>query len=241
MPEPPLEEEGLRATIAVKRPIRPRGAPGRGGFGSVRPRWWTPLVQALEPEDLPDEPVSERPPAGGTASARASRRERSGILEACALVLVALVLALTLKTYVAEAYEIKGRSMEPTFHNGERVVVLKAFYEIHRHDIVVFASSEDPSKDLVKRVVGLPGETVRVVGGRVFVNGKELEETYIRDFRPGFGDVVYEAKVPPEHYYVLGDNRPDSHDSRYFHAVPAASIRGKVVLRLWPPKALRGF
>ncbi|MGQ9589207.1 MAG: signal peptidase I, partial [Planctomycetota bacterium] len=173
--------------------------------------------------------------------ARAPRRERSGILEAFALVLVALVLALTLKTYVAEAYEIKGRSMEPTFHNGERVVVLKAFYEIHRHDIVVFASSEDPSKDLVKRVVGLPGETVRVVGGRVFVNGEELKETYIRDFRPGFGDVVYEAKVPPGHYYVLGDNRPDSHDSRYFHAVPAARIRGKVVLRLWPPRALRGF
>ncbi len=154
---------------------------------------------------------------------------------------MAFVLALSLKTYVAEAYEIKGRSMEPTFHHGERVVVLKVFYEIRRHDIVVFSSAEDPTKDLVKRVVGLPGETIRVAGGKVYIDGKPLEEDYARHFPPGAGETIYEDKVPPGHYYVLGDNRPDSHDSRYFHAVPASRIRGKVVLRWWPPGALRGF
>lgn len=181
--------------------------------------------------------VETRPSCEG----RRASGERNGVLEAFVLVLVALVLALTLKTYVAEAYEIKGRSMEPTFHHGERVVVLKAFYGIHRRDVIVFASSEDPTKDLVKRVVGLPGETLKVVGGSVYVNGVHLDETYIRNFQAGYRDTVYVSRVPEGHYYVLGDNRPDSHDSRYFQSIPAASVRGKVVVRWWPLSALESF
>ena len=200
------------------------------------------------PIDLPSYPPlpgtslsGSIPPQEAVERKASSPKERNGFVEALLLVMVALVLALTLKTYVAEAYEIKGRSMEPTFHHGERVVVLKAFYGIHRQDVIVFASSEDPTKDLVKRVVGLPGETLKVVGGSVFVNGVHLDEAYIRNFQPGYRETVYVSRVPEGHYYVLGDNRPDSHDSRYFQSIPAASVRGKVVVRWWPLSELRSF
>ena len=111
-------------------------------------------LEAVDPEASDDEP-----------EARPAALARSSVLEALVLVLLALVLALTLKTYVAEAYEIKGRSMVPTFANGERVVVLKLFYEIERGDIVIFASNEDATKDLIKRVVALPGEHIRIEDG----------------------------------------------------------------------------
>ncbi len=155
--------------------------------------------------------------------------------------MVALVLALTVKTYVAEAYEIKGRSMEKTFENGQRVVVLKSFYGIQRGDIIVFASTEDPGKDLIKRVIGLPGETVKIVGGKVYINGARINEDYALHDSRDLRDHPREERVEEGHYYVLGDNRPDSHDSRAFHAIPATSIKGKVLVRWWPLSQLSSF
>jgi signal peptidase I len=182
-------------------------------------------------------------PFSSAAGARGKpRRERSGALEALMLVLSAFLLALTLKTYVAEAYEIKGRSMEETFSDGQRVVVLKAFYALQRGDIVVFASSEDPGKDLIKRVVGLPGEVVQIRRGGVYINGKRLEEDYLKPNARGRYETTREpVRLDPNCYYVLGDNRPDSHDSRYFGEVPKGSIKGKVVVRWWPFSMFKSF
>lgn len=160
-------------------------------------------------------------------------KARSGFLEALALVFVAFALALTLKSYVAEAYEIKGRSMEPSFKTGQRVIVLKAFYEVQRSDVVVFASTEDANKDLIKRVVGLPGDQIEWRDGRVYVNGEPLQETYVEHAAPAYETSSGET-VPPGRLYVLGDNRPDSHDSRYFHSIPQSNLKGEVVLRWWP-------
>jgi signal peptidase I len=170
-----------------------------------------------------------------------SKKDRNGLVEALFLVLIALVLALTLKTYVAEAYEIKGRSMFPTFENGQRVVVLKAFYDIEREDIVVFTSKEDRAKDLIKRVVGLPGETVRIIAGQVYINGVELPEAYARHTDRDRNERPLERRIPPGHYYVLGDNRPDSHDSRSFEEIPAVNIKGKVLFRWWPFGEFKSF
>ncbi len=146
---------------------------------------------------------------------------------------MAFALALTLKSYVAEAYEIKGKSMEPNFKTGQRVLVAKAFYVVQRGDVVVFASTEDPNKDLIKRVVGLPGDRIECRDGKVFLNGEPLEEAYVvhpaRPYEP-----AHDETVPPGSYYVLGDNRPDSHDSRYFHSIPQGNLKGEVVLRWWP-------
>jgi len=172
-----------------------------------------------------------------TDDANSAPKARSGVLEALALVCVAFALALTLKTYVAEAYEIKGKSMEPSFSNGQRVVVLKAFYAVDRQDVVVFSSTEDPAKDLIKRVIGLPGETVSIRRGRVHIDGELLDETYVEFI----GSDAREELVPEDRYYVLGDNRPDSHDSRYFHAIPRENIKGEVIMRWWPVGTFRVF
>jgi signal peptidase I len=157
------------------------------------------------------------------------------------LVLLALVLALTLKTYVAEAYEIKGCSMVPTFSNGERVVVLKLFYEIMRGDIVIFSSTEDPTKDLIKRVIGLPGERVRISKGRVYVNEEPLDEDYLDDARRSHYEETPERRLGPDEYYVLGDNRDDSQDSRRFGPIGGSRIKGKVIVRWWPFREVRAF
>jgi signal peptidase I len=119
--------------------------------------------------------------------------------------------------------------------------VLKSFYSLRRGDIIVFASREDPTKDLIKRVVGLPGERVRIVGGQVHINGKKIEEGYATHSRRERGRAPKSERIPPGHYYVLGDNRPDSHDSRFFHSIPEASIKGKVVVRWWPLSDFSAF
>jgi len=195
------------------------------------------------PAGTPPELTAEGSPGNNgptlTPPTDRARRERSGVVESLVLVIVALVLALSLKTYVAEAYEIKGKSMQDTFMNGQRVVVLKCFYSIERGDIVVFASKDDPSKDLIKRVVGLPGETVRLVGGQLFVNGEKIKESYALHGVGEMGGGPW--RIPGNHYFVLGDNRPDSHDSRFFDAISAESIKGKVVVRWWPLSELSAF
>jgi signal peptidase I len=171
----------------------------------------------------------------------AARKEKNGVIEALVLVLIALVLALTLKTYVAEAYEIKGKSMQTTFESGQRVVVLKAFYSIGHGDIVVFSSSEDPAKDLIKRVIALPGETIKVAGGNVEINGRKLSEAYARHDERELRDSPIEMTIRDDEYFVLGDNRPDSHDSRSFGPIPRSSIKGKVVVRWWPPETISSY
>ena len=192
------------------------------------------------------EPTASSPSEGEAraAAVEGGRRPRSAFLEALVLVFTALLLALTLKSYVAEAYEIKGSSMEPTFQSGQRVVLLKAFYEIGRGDIVIFTSTEDENKDLIKRVVGLPGEHIRIVGDKVLINGKVLEEDYVgKSARDPYGRYhrSIEEVMGPGEFFVLGDNRGDSHDSRRFHGVPVHKIKGKVIVRWWPMGELESF
>lgn len=164
-------------------------------------------------------------------------RTRNSLLELAMVGMLALLIALLLKVYVAEAYEIRGRSMQPTFEEDERVMVLKVFYEIHRGDVIIFTSSEDPHKDLIKRVIGLPGDVVVVEDGRVTVNGEKLDEHRYVKHRDSRHERL-RVQVPEGKYYVLGDNRPDSQDSRKFQAIDASSIKGKVILRWWPPGRL---
>jgi signal peptidase I len=132
--------------------------------------------------------------------------------------------------------------MTPTLQVHDRVLVNKLSYRmhpVHRGDIIVFKAppNVDPSvKDLVKRVIGLPGETIAGrTDGHVYVNGNILNEPWLpKGLRtdPGFAPI----KVPPNSYYVLGDNRPNSRDSRYFptHFVQKKDIIGRVFLRIWP-------
>ncbi len=182
---------------------------------------------------LPADPVRKR--------GLLERCYRSAVAEIVVLVLLAFTLAMTTKTYVVEAYEIKGRSMVPTFDDGQRVVVLKLFSDIQRGDIVIFSSQDDPGKDLIKRVIALPGEQIQIRKGIVRINGKVLKEGYLEDKDYGLYDAEIDEEVGLGQIYVLGDNRDDSHDSRRFGSVSEESMKGKVVVRWWPFHEVKTF
>jgi signal peptidase I len=150
-----------------------------------------------------------------------------------ALMIMALVLV-----FVIQPVKVEGTSMLPRLHDGERIFVNKLIYyglpEIERGDIVVFWYPDDPSKSYIKRVIGLPGETVQVRDGRIMINGRELNEPYLD---PALNAADYDGPpiyVKPHYYFVMGDNRDNSSDSRSWGAVPEKYIYGKALFRYWP-------
>ena len=153
------------------------------------------------------------------------------------LVFALMIMALVL-VFVAQPVKVEGTSMLPRLHDGERIFVNKLIYyglpRIERGDIVVFWFPNDPGKSYIKRVIGLPGDTVQARGGRVFVNGKELQEPYLENslnVASGDDPPVY---VKPHYYFVMGDNRDNSSDSRSWGLVPEKYIYGKALFRYWP-------
>ncbi|MHB1444068.1 MAG: signal peptidase I [Acidimicrobiales bacterium] len=179
------------------------------------------------------------------------RAFRSG-LEWVAVVVVALAAALLVKTFVLQTFYIPSGSMEPTLQINDRVFVNKLAYDfhpIHRGDIVVFTPTPAQRRiigpgidDLIKRVIGLPGETIQGIGNRVYIDGKPLSEPYLAPgVVPTAGAVpLYKQKIPPHEYFLMGDNRADSKDSRYFGPVNQSQIVGRAFLRVWPLSRL-GF
>jgi len=170
------------------------------------------------------------------------------VLEWSIVIIAAVLLAFGVRTYVAQMFYIPSGSMLPTLQVGDRIVVDKLAYRfgsVHRGDIVVFARPplvDADYTDLVKRVIGLPGETIGVRNGHVTINGTVLSEPWLPQPEPlsepsalseGFS-LTHPYTIPPDHYFVMGDNRPDSEDSRYFGPIPGSLIVGKMVLRVWP-------
>ena len=200
-------------------------------------------TEPVEAEDVDAADVDAKTPPADPVRKRGllERCYRSAVAEIVVLVLLAFTLAMTTKTYVVEAYEIKGRSMVPTFDDGQRVVVLKLFSDIQRGDIVIFSSQDDPGKDLIKRVIALPGERIQIRKGIVRINGKVLKEGYLEDKDYGLYDAEIDEEVGLGQLYVLGDNRDDSHDSRRFGSVSEESLKGKVVVRWWPFHEVKTF
>ena len=130
---------------------------------------------------------------------------------------------------------VRGSSMAPGIHDGDRILIDQfsyLFMDIDRGDIVVLQYPLDPSVDYIKRVVGLPGDEIVMSQGRLWINGQLQQETYTLEDDP-YTDL--HRIVADDHYFVLGDNRLHSSDSREFGEVPARLVRGKVDLRLWPP------
>jgi len=152
------------------------------------------------------------------------------IIETLALTLIIfLVIHFTVQNYM-----IEGPSMQPSLNNNQFVLVNKLAYLFHapeRGDVIVFHFPNDTTKDLIKRVIGLPGDTIVITSNTVQVNGVVLKEPYIsRAVNPN----VPKYTVPPNDYFVLGDNRPVSDDSRDWGYVPRSYIIGKAVLVYWP-------
>jgi signal peptidase I len=153
--------------------------------------------------------------------------------------LPALLIALLINVFVGQATRVEGQSMEPSLHTNQRLVVEKVSYRFHgpqRFDIVVLRLPSQGEELLIKRVIGLPGETVEIRNGQVYINGQQLDEPFTaEETRPGR---YAKVTVPPLHVYVLGDNRNRSNDSRSFGPVPIENIVGRAWLSYWPPRNL---
>lgn len=144
--------------------------------------------------------------------------------------------------FVAQPVVVEGNSMTPVLRSGERLIVSKLVYydiksfswgHIERGDIVVFWYPQDPKKSFVKRIIGLPGEEVEIQNGQVFIDGKTLQEPYLNS-EENSSLLSYELKqVDAHHYFVMGDNRDNSLDSRVWGLVPKKYIYGKVFFRYW--------
>lgn len=167
-----------------------------------------------------------------------NRRTRRAV-EWVLLVALALSAAFLLRTFVLQSFYIPSNSMESTLQIGDRVLVNKLAYRFGdpgRADIIVFEAppgeGTEEVKDLIKRVIGLPGETIEGRDGRVYIDGKPLREPWLprgevaRTFGP--------EHIPDDRYWVLGDNRDESRDSTFFKSIPRSSIVGKAFVRIWP-------
>ncbi len=165
--------------------------------------------------------------------------EENPVIEIVKTLATAFILAIGIRTLVAEARYIPSSSMEPTLEINDRLIIEKISYRFktpQRGDVVVFSPTdklkEQNFKDaFIKRVIGLPGETVEVRGEKVYVNGKALREKYIEEAPEyTYGPVT----VPQGQYLVLGDNRNNSYDSHYWGFVPRKNLIGRAIVRFWP-------
>lgn len=181
---------------------------------------------------LVSEPLPVRRPARDAAQPSVLRAG----LELLHDVSVALLFCVFVMTFVVQLFRVEGTSMQPLLGDGERIVVNKLVYRfapITRGDVVVFHYPREPAVSYIKRVIGLPGDLIELRAGIVYVNGRALEETYLA---PAFRD--HESLAPREveqgYYFVLGDHRTSSNDSRTWGLVPERYIYGRALLRLWP-------
>jgi signal peptidase I len=178
---------------------------------------------------------------------RRRRPRRRTLIEAAVLIAVALVLAVGLRSFAFQTFWIPTTSMVPTLDAHDRILVQKAFFNWHdvrEGDIVVFTDPPldrcggSAQSDLVKRVIGLPGQTIYSAGNNIYIDGRRLAEPYLPHYDP-LGPPIPDAtrqhpfRVPQGEFYMMGDNRAISCDSRYWGPIKGTSIIGKVVLLWW--------
>jgi signal peptidase I len=187
------------------------------------------------------------------------RKRKSVVREYAEAIAIAILLALVIRTLIVQAFTIPSGSMMDTLLVGDYILVNKFLYgpelpvtdyrlpglrQPHRGDIIVFKYPQDEKRDFIKRVVGTPGDTVQVRGQQVLINGQTLEEPYARrnpsalshTGSPSFCGYAYACEplqVPADSYFVMGDNRDNSQDSRYWGFVKRDKIKGKAFLIYW--------
>jgi len=176
------------------------------------------------------EPAETAPESTSLRTLRTSMRD----------LVISVVVAFFIILFVYQPVKVEGGSMEPGLEDQERIFINKLVYRlesIERGDIIVFRYPRDPRKSFIKRVIGLPGDHIRIAYGHVYVNGQELSEPYVpSDYLDArsYSDIV----VPKNSYFVLGDHRSMSNDSREFGPVMRSYIYGKAVFGYWPMEKL---
>jgi len=181
--------------------------------------------------------VSELELANSIGKAKPPLWRRGWFLVAIALGLVAasLLVQFGVLAFIAQPVKYEGTSMEPALKNGDRLMIQKRLGELKRGDIVAFYYPNDTSKTFVKRIIALPGETISTdTLGVVFINNSEIQEPYVSPDRNRGNRQFPESRLGPDEYFVMGDNRDTSNDSRFFGPVPRRLIYGKVMGRYWP-------
>lgn len=178
-----------------------------------------------------------------------TKTRKRALTEWIAILIVAVVVSLIMRTFVFETYFVPSGSMYPTLHVGDRIIVDKLsvdFGTINRGDIVVFKAPEkvaaacgDAVADLVKRVIGLPGDNITSKGNTIYVDGIAVKEKWPH-IEP-LGTAIGKIHVPAGDYFMIGDNHAPSCDSRAWGFVPKSSIIGKVFLRIWPLSRIHWF
>lgn len=178
--------------------------------------------EIYEPEEKPDKPSSKRV-----------------AIEILIYILLLVICVFVIPKYVVQRTKVSGPSMLNTLHNGDNLIVEKVSYKFHnprRFDIIVFYpyGPEDKEDYYVKRVIGLPGETIQIIGEDIFIDGKLLEENYGKDPIDDPGVARVPLTLGEDEFFVLGDNREVSEDSRIFGPVEKENISGHVVFRIYP-------
>ena len=174
-------------------------------------------------------------------------------------IVIAFILAMFIRTFFIQAFKIPSGSMRPTLIERDRLMVNKLRYgpkvpfskdkrlpgmtEPKRGDIIVFVYPEDPSRDFIKRLIGLEGETIEIRGGNIYVNDQIVENSSIKDVfyynRGNYGKEGKKITVPQGHYFVLGDNSGSSSDGRFWGFVPHGNVIGRAEIIYWPFSRMR--
>lgn len=161
------------------------------------------------------------------------------VWELVKIIVIAAVIVIPIRYFLFQPFFVRGQSMDPNFENGDYLIVDEITYRFkapQRGEVIVFKSPQDSAQRFIKRIIGLPGETVEVKNGKVIIHTKgDLqvldESNYLSDLLTG-GDM--QITLAEDEYFVLGDNRPFSFDSRRFGVLPEENIIGRVILRAWP-------
>ena len=173
-----------------------------------------------------------------------NKKPENQLVEIIRFSIIALLIVIPIRMFVAQPFIVSGASMEKTFHTGEYLIVDQVSYHIEppaRGDVIVFHYPKDPSKYFIKRVIGLPGETVIIEGSKVTIQNKEnpngfvLNEPYIKSM---LDDNSLSEKLGNHEYFVMGDNRDESSDSRSWGVLQEGGIVGRAFVRLFPPSTI---
>jgi len=181
----------------------------------------------------------------------AEKKQKSSLRENTEAIIIAIIIAMFIRTFVIQAFKIPSGSMLETLQIGDQILVNKFIYgvkipftngmtlisvkEPKKGDVVVFKFPEDPSKDFIKRVVGVGGDTIQIIDKQLYVNGKAIKDepyaVYTKFSRPG--DNLPLIEVPENKLFVMGDNRDNSHDSRFWGYVDLTAVKGKAFIIYW--------
>ncbi len=228
----PAETESASAVCDDVAPPDRAPAPGDGAWDGLAA--WSRPPTAGAPAFA--QPLAKPGRRAGQSGARPASSRTAGLLHTPVTGLAKLLAAAVVTySFLFNFSVVRGNSMSPSIHDGDRILIDHVSYwfgDVERGDIVVLKYPLDPSVDYIKRVIGLPGDDVLLEDGEVWVNGVRVEEPYVADVDRL---VRQHVRVKPAHFFVLGDNRVRSSDSRDFGLVPKDYLRGKVEVRLWPP------